>query len=112
MQLVAQVLGHAAGNPQHDAPTVRPVLRLVLRQRARPAAHALYRPLAYGAGVDQDDVRARWIQRALVARLLQKPEHHFGVGDIHLAAVGFNVDRGIGLLIASEIKMGRRELGK
>ena len=89
-QFTAQVLGHAAGDAKNDAF----VAGLVLGQHAGAPAHAFNRALAHGAGVDEDHVGARWIQRARVAALLEEAQYHLGVGHIHLAAGGFDVNRG------------------
>jgi hypothetical protein len=89
-QVAAQVLGHAARDAQDHA--LAGVL--VLGQHAGAAAHALDRALSHRAGVDENHVGPGRILGARVPGLRQQAEHHVGVGHIHLAAIGFNVNRG------------------
>ena len=56
--------------------------------------HALLGLLAHGAGVDQDEIGAGRIVGARVPAAIEQPQHQVGVRDIHLAAVGFDVNRG------------------
>jgi len=89
-QVAAQVLGHAARDPQDHAFAAS----FVLGQGAGTTAHALDRALSHRTGVDENHVGGRRILGARVPGLGQQPEHHVGVRHIHLAAIGFNVDRG------------------
>ena len=71
----------------------------VLRQGTGSAAHALDGALAHCAGVDENDVGAGRIVGARVPGPLEQAEHHVGVGHVHLAAVGFDVNRGHGAVL-------------
>src|SRR5581483_3043437 len=84
-----EVLGHAAGDAQHH-----PGARLVARQHAGAGVDLLLGLLAHGAGVEQDQIRARRIVGARVARAVQQAQHHVAVRDVHLAAVGLEVHAG------------------
>ena len=85
---VAQVLRHAAGQTELHVGAPR----LVARQVAEAADDALLGVLADGAGVEQNDVGARRIVGALVAVPAEVAEQQLGVRQIHLAAVGLDVD--------------------
>ena len=50
------------------------------------AVNALFRVLADGAGVEQDDVGLIFIARELVAHLAQHTHEHLAVGHVLLAA--------------------------
>ena len=65
---------------------------LVALQLAHAADDPLLGVVAHRAGVDQHHVGLGRIVRAHVALAPEDAEHELGVGDVHLAAVGFDVD--------------------
>ncbi len=81
-----QPLGHAPDHAQDPAGA------LVALQFANPADDALFGMIAHRAGVDEDDVGPGGIGFGRVAVLRQHTEHQFGVGHVHLASVGFDID--------------------
>ena len=87
-KLGAETLCHTADDAKHVART------FVALELAHPSQHALLRVIAHGTGVDQHDVRHGRIVGARVARTLQDSEHQLGVRDVHLAAVGLDVNAG------------------
>ena len=91
----AQALRHAADHAEDAAGP------LVALQLAHPPDHPLLGVVAHGAGVDQHDVGVRRLLGPHVALPAEHPEHELGVGHVHLAAVGLDVDPlGHGLKIA------------
>ena len=82
------VLSHTAGESQDDAR----LAGLILRQVAQSANDALFRMFPNRAGVQQDDIRAIWRRRGFVALRFNKPRMSSRVSDIHLTAVGLNID--------------------
>jgi hypothetical protein len=79
-------LRHAADYSQHVA---RPLVPLEL---AHAPDHPLLGVVTHRAGVHQHHVGLRRVVGALVARPAEEPEHELRVGDVHLAAVGLDVD--------------------
>jgi hypothetical protein len=84
-QLLAQVLGHAAG----DADDQRGVGGLEAREVAEAAQHALLGVLADRAGVEDHRVGVLGAVHERHAGALEHAGHEFAVGHVHLAAVGF-----------------------
>jgi hypothetical protein len=82
----AEALGHAADHAQDVARA------LVALQLAHSADHPLLGVVAHGTGVHQHDVGVGRIVGARVARAVEESEHQLRVRDVHLAAVGFDVD--------------------
>src|SRR5262249_24505249 len=82
----AKALRHAADHAEHATRT------LVALQLAHAADHPLLGVLTHGAGVYQHHVRLGRIFGAHVTRAAQEPEHELEAGDVHLAAVGLDVD--------------------
>ena len=82
------VLGHAAGKPQDD--TRLP--GFMLHQITQPPDDALFRVLPNRAGIQQNDIGTLRRRRGFVALRFQQAQDEFGVRDIHLTAVGFNID--------------------
>ena len=77
-------------------PRTTPGRALCSAQHARAREHPLFGPFAHGAGVEQDQVGARRVQGPRVAGAVQHPQHQLGVGDVHLAAIGLDVDLALG----------------
>ena len=90
MKLAAQVLGHATRDTQDHALA----MPLELGQDAGASADAFDRAFAHRTGIDENHIGTGWILRARVSGLGQQAQHHVGVGHIHLAAKGFDVNRG------------------
>ena len=82
----AQPLRHAAHHAEHAAGAFVPL------QLAHPADHPLLGVVPDRAGVHQHDVRLGGMLGAHVALAPQHAEHQLGVGDVHLAAVGLDVE--------------------
>ena len=61
---------------------------LRVAEAAQVAVNALFRVLADGAGVEQDDVGLIFVARELVAHLAQHAHEHLAVGHVLLAAEG------------------------
>jgi hypothetical protein len=61
-------------------------------QLAHAADHPLLGVLTHRAGVHQHDVGLGRIVGASVARAAEDTEHQLGVGHVHLAAVGLDID--------------------
>ena len=59
---------------------------LRVAQAAEVTVDPLFRVLADGAGVEQDDVRLIFIARELIAHLAQHTHEHLAVGHVLLAA--------------------------
>src|SRR5262245_49615937 len=78
LQLVAIALGEAAGDDEAAAGAVL----LVLRHLENRVDRLLLRAVDEGAGVDDQDLRARRVVGQLVPRLLREPEHDFGIDQI------------------------------
>ncbi len=81
-----EALRHAAHHSQHVS---RPLVALEL---AEPAEHALLRVVPHGARIHEHHLGRVRIVGADVPLPSQHPEHQLGVGDVHLAAVGLDVD--------------------
>ncbi len=94
-QAPAQPLRHAPHHAQHVA---RPLGAL---QLADAPQHALLRVIAHRAGVDDHDLRLVGRGRADEPLAQQQPRHQLGVGLVHLAAVGLDVERARGRHTAS-----------
>ena len=62
------------------------LIGLRVAETAEVAVNALFRVLADGAGVEQDDVGLIFIARELVAHLAQHTNEHLAVGHVLLAA--------------------------
>ena len=82
----AQPLRHAADDAEHPAGALVPL------ELAHPADHPLLGVVADRAGVDQHDIGVRRLLGADVALTAEQAEHQLGVGHVHLAAVGLDVD--------------------
>src|SRR5437764_41545 len=87
-QALAEVLRHAARYPEPHVGAAP----LVARELAEPADDALLGVLADGAGVQEDHVGPIGAGGLPVAVRREMAEHQLGVGDVHLAAVGLDVD--------------------
>jgi len=85
-QFGAETLGHAAHHTQHIAGT------LVAFQLTHASQHPLLRVIAHGAGIDEQHIGVGRIFRTHVARTAQDAEHQLGIRDVHLAAVGLDVN--------------------
>ncbi len=85
-QLGPEPLRHASHDAQHIAGP------LVALQLSHPPQHPLLRVIADRAGVHEQHVRLGRIGGAHVSFTPQDAEHQLGVGDVHLAAVGLDVD--------------------
>ena len=83
-----QVLGHAPRDAEDDSGAAM----LVPAQLAQAPVDALLGMLADGTGVDEDHVGFGGLIDPLVARGAELTEHQLGVGHVHLAAVGLDVD--------------------
>ena len=81
-----EALRHAAHHAEHIARA------LEAHQLTDPSDDTLLRVVTHGARVHEHDVRLIGIRGALVALPPEDPEHEFGVRDVHLAAVGLDVD--------------------
>src|SRR5262249_16369639 len=68
--------------------------QLELRQRTHAPDDALFGVLTYRACVQEDDVGGSWIGSGRVSRARQMAAHELGIGQVHLAAVGLDVDGG------------------
>ena len=88
MQPALQVLRHAPRHPQNHARAAE----LVVAQLAQPAVYPLLGVLPDRAGVHENHVGVGRTLHALVPRFVQPAEHDLGVGHVHLAAVGLDVD--------------------
>ena len=82
------VLGHAAGESQHDPR----LAGLIFNEITQSPDDALFRTLPNRAGVQQDDIGAVRRRRGFVSVRFQQAQDELGVRDIHLTAVGFNID--------------------
>ena len=87
-QAPTEVLCHAARDPQ---PQVGPP-PFVARQLGQPPEHARLGVLADRTGVEEDHVGGLGRVRALIAVGGQMTEHELRVGQVHLAAIGLDVD--------------------
>ena len=81
-----QPLGHAAHHAEDVAGTLVPL------KLAHPPDYPLLGIVADGAGVDQHDVRVARILGADIPLAPEETEHQLGIGHVHLAAVGLDVD--------------------
>jgi hypothetical protein len=59
---------------------------------AQPADHAVLGMLANRAGIDQDNIGVLGTRREGIASLAQDGADRLRIGDIHLAAVGFEIN--------------------
>jgi len=64
----------------------------VALQLADARQHPLLRVVAHRAGVHEHHVRLARVAGADVALPLEDAEHQLGIRDVHLAAVGLDVD--------------------
>ena len=87
-QGLPMMLGHAAGEPQDD--TRLP--GFMFHQITQSPDDALFRPLPNRASIQQDDIGAVRRRLRFVSVRLQQAQDELGVSDIHLTAVGFNID--------------------
>ena len=78
------LLRHAAA----EADDLIGLCGLRVAEAAQVAVNALFRVLADGAGVEQDDVGLILVARELVAHLAQHAHEHLAVGHVLLAAEG------------------------
>ena len=62
------------------------LVRLRVAQTAEVTVHALFRVLADGAGIEQNDVGLLLVARELIAHLAQHTHEHLAVGHVLLAA--------------------------
>jgi len=85
-QLGTEPLGHAADDAEHVA------WPLVALQLAHAAEYALLGVVPDGAGVHEQHIGQGGIVRAHVSLASQDAEHQLGIRDVHLAAVGLDVD--------------------
>ena len=65
-------------------------------QLTQPANDTLLGMIANGARVDENDVGTVGDIHRQIASGSELAEHELGVADVHLAAVGFDVDGGLG----------------
>jgi len=85
-QPLPEALRHAADHAEHVARS------LVLLQLAEAREHALLGVIAHRAGVHEQHVRLGGVVGADIPLPTQDAEHQLGVRDVHLAAVGLDVD--------------------
>jgi len=85
-QLGPEPLRHAADHAQHVTGT------LVALELAHAPEHPLLGVVAHRAGVHQQDVGLRGVVGTDVPLAAEHAEDELGVGDVHLAAVRFDVD--------------------
>ena len=81
-----QALGHAPHHAQHAPRPLEPL------QDAQAPEHALLGVVPHGAGVHEHHVRVRRVVGAHVPLWAEQSQHELGVGHVHLAAVGLDVD--------------------
>ena len=79
-------LRHAADHAEHVTGA------LVALQLPQPTEDTLLRVIPHSARIDEHHVRIDRIVRAYVALAPQNSQHQLGVGDVHLAAVGLDID--------------------
>ena len=82
----SQTLCHAAHDPHH---VTRPFVAL---QLTHATEDSLLGVIAHGARVDQQHVRDGRIVGPHVSITSQDAEHQLGIRDVHLTAVGLDVD--------------------
>ncbi len=85
-QFGAETLRHTAHHTQHVT------WALVAFQLSHASQNPLLRVIAHRTGVHEQYVRLGGIVRAHVALTAQDAEHQLGVRDVHLAAVGLDVN--------------------
>ena len=85
-QLRTQPLGHTTHHAQDISRT------LVALQLPHASQHALFRVIAHRAGIDQQYVRFGRIVGAHVSLTSQHSEHQLGIRNVHLAAVGLDIN--------------------
>ncbi len=85
-QLGAKTLRHASHDTQHISRA------LVAFQLPHASQDPLLRVIAHGTGIHEQHVRLGGIGGAHVARTAQDTEHQLGIRDVHLAAVGLDVN--------------------
>ena len=90
LELIAQVLGHAARDPNDEVG----FLLAVPQELGGAAVHALLRLLPDGAGVHEDHVGAVGPRHGAVPRPPQLPLDERRVGLVHLTAEGLDVHVG------------------
>jgi hypothetical protein len=82
----APALRHAAHHAEHGPGPLEAL------QQSQTPQDPLLRVVAHRTGVDEHHVRFRGVRGADVAMRPEQPDHELGVGDVHLAAVGLDVN--------------------
>ncbi len=85
-QFGAETLRHASHDAQHITGA------LVAFQLPHASENTLLRMIAHRTGIHEQHVRLGGVFRAHVALTAQDTEHQLGIRDIHLAAVGLDVN--------------------
>ena len=109
-QLSAPALGHATEETENDA---GPIAADIGGDVLHFADGLLFRHVAHGAGVEQNDIRPRLGRGEGVAFGGQLSGDGLGVALVHLAAVGFDIDAWHEVItsmnLRRELSLGKQE---